>query len=48
MLTGESPVKVIAKKPCSQPPSLVEILGLKRGGKVTRKGASKNAGRNIK
>lgn len=29
MLTGESPVEVIAKKPCSQPPSVVEILGLK-------------------
>lgn len=48
MLTGERPVKVIAKKPCSQPPGAIEILGLKRGGKVTRKGASENTGRNIK
>ncbi|MBP1865770.1 hypothetical protein [Clostridium tetanomorphum] len=30
ILTGESPVKVIAKKPCSQPLSVVEILGLKK------------------
>lgn len=33
ILDGESPVKVIAKKPCSQPLSVVELLGLKRGGK---------------
>lgn len=48
MLTGESPVKVIAKKPCSQSPCVVEILGMKREGNVSHRDASENSGRNIK
>ena len=34
MLTGESPVQVIAKEPSNQSPGVTEMLGLKREGNV--------------